>query len=555
MITAAEFDMLNTPIMNHYDLFSRTVLDSIIKKLKQADMTSSAAWQMQRLIESGTVYDMALRIVAARTGQSESGLRKLFEKAGVKALGFDNAIYRKAGLNPGRLALSPAMLDVLKAGIIKTGNKLRNLTMTTAPAAQKLFIDALDLAYTQVSTGAFSYDEAIKNAAKSVVKKGLTVIDYETGKTDQVDVAVRRAVLTGVSQTTARMSLDRAHEMGQDLVQVSAHYGARNRGDIPENHEMWQGRVYSISGTHPKYKDFREQTGYGTGEGLSGWNCRHSFYPFFDGISVNPYTEEELDRMAKKVVTYKGKEISQYEASQIQRSIERNIRKYKREAELLGSNGIDNTEELEKVKKWQKKMRGFVAETEMVRQPAREGGKVARMVVPPEVTLESLEEKIRYEKKYEIAGVFDSQTGKNLLVKKGKAESVEFTSEEARLMKNNILTHNHPLDYSFSQSDLRTIVYSGAKEIRAVTSQHTYSLVNLTKAEHLFAPGEKYSFFEWTSRFRQKYLSSLKEAMFICSVKYADLGNDPEYTHKMIREFARLMEWSYERQAYKRKKK
>ncbi|MCC6148345.1 MAG: hypothetical protein IT308_12365 [Anaerolineaceae bacterium] len=160
-------------------------------------------------------------------------MRKLFEAAGVRSIQFDDMIYKRAGLKPLPLNLSPAMAQVLAAGLRKTQGVVRNLTMTTAIAAQNAFIDAADLAYLQVSSGAFDYISAIRNAVKDVASKGLPVINYASGRKDQLDVAVRRTVLTGVSQTAGNLQLARAQEMGQDLVEVSAHIGARNIGEGP----------------------------------------------------------------------------------------------------------------------------------------------------------------------------------------------------------------------------------------------------------------------------------------------------------------------------------
>lgn len=384
MITAAQFDELNVPILNLYDEFHRTIIKDIARRLKKTEgiMTDAAVWQVQRLVDSGMVYDTAIAEIAKLTNMTEPELKRLFERAGVITLGFDDAVYRAAGLNPMPLNLSPAMLNVLRAGLEKTGGLINNLTKTTAITSQQLYIHAADLAYMQVSSGAMSWNQAIKTAIKEVVKKGVTTVEYPSGHVDQIDVAVRRAVLTGVGQTAAQIQIERANEMQQDLIQVSAHFGARNRGDLPENHEMWQGKVYSRNG-NPKYPDFVTDTGYGTGAGLGGWNCRHSFFPFFEGLSVNPYTQEDLDQMAKKTVRYQGKELSQYEASQIQRKYERTIRKYKREAEILAEVGMDNQAELAKVKEYQAKLRRFTKETGLQRQPWREGGKVESVIKRP----------------------------------------------------------------------------------------------------------------------------------------------------------------------------
>ena len=191
----------------------------------------------------------------------------------MRALAFDDAIYQAAGLNPLPLNLSPAMTQVLVAGLQRTQGTMRNLTLTSAIDAQNLFTDAADLAYMQVSSGAFDYNTAIRQAVESVAEQGLGVIHYASGRREHLDVAMRRAVLTGVNQTAGQLQWARADEMGCDLVETSAHIGARNTGTGPANHEGWQGRVFSRSGKHPKYPDFVAETGYGTGPGLCGWNC------------------------------------------------------------------------------------------------------------------------------------------------------------------------------------------------------------------------------------------------------------------------------------------
>jgi hypothetical protein len=264
------------------------------------------------------------------------------------------------------------MLAVLKATLDKTNAVVNNLTLTTAITAQQDFIHAADIAHQQIATGTMSYDQAIRQAIKNVAAKGLTTVDFASGKQDQLDVSMRRAVLTGVGQTTNQLQLTRADELGSDLVAVSAHAGARNKGVGPANHAAWQGKVYSRSGAHPKYPPFVESTGYGTGEGLGGWNCRHSFYPFFEGVSEKIYESAEVRALNKKKVQYHGQELSQYDASQVQREIERKIRFWKRQAAALGAARLDNAKEVAKVREWQARMRDFIAQTRLDRESARE---------------------------------------------------------------------------------------------------------------------------------------------------------------------------------------
>lgn len=241
MLSADQLDNLTVPITSLYEKYMTSVTEDIARRLSKMGMSEASAWQMQRLTESGAVYENALAEIAKLMGQSVPVLRETFEQAGVTSMRFDDAIYKAAGLDPLPLNLSPAMSNVLAAGLAKTNGIMQNLTMTTALDAQSLFISSADLAYMQVSTGAMSYNQAIVQAVGRVGDTGLYV-HYPSGHRDRLDVAMRRTVLTGVSQTTGELQMTRAEEMGQDLVQVSAHIGSR------ESHQIFQGRVFALNG-------------------------------------------------------------------------------------------------------------------------------------------------------------------------------------------------------------------------------------------------------------------------------------------------------------------
>lgn len=368
MLTAAQFDQLSVPITEFYEEFAQSIINDIARRLvKMGEPTATAAWQLQKLIESGQIYENVISQLSKITGQSEQILKQTFEKAGVTATKFDDQIYRAAGLNPLPLNLSPQALAVLQAGLNKTNGLINNLVQTTAISSQQSFIKAADLAYQQVISGTMGYDQAIRAAIKNIGASGLEVI-YPTGHIDKLDVAMRRAVLTGIGQTTGNLQLARMDDMGTDLVEVSQHLGAR------PSHQIWQGKIYSRSG-NSKYPDFVSSTGYGTGAGLAGWNCRHSFYPFFEGVSkpaLLKEQQEEFDRQNDKVYEFNGKKLTQYEAEQTQRGIERKIRLWKRQAEALKAANLEATKEVAKVKEWQAKMRIFIDKTKLQRQYIRE---------------------------------------------------------------------------------------------------------------------------------------------------------------------------------------
>ena len=114
---------------------------------------------------------------------------------------------------------------------------------------------------------------------------------------------------------------------------------------------MWQGKVYHRGGKveldGEVYLDFEEETGYGTGPGLGGWNCRHSFGVFIPGISERMYTDADLDALKGRPVEYNGKTYTEYEASQYQRRMEAKMREYKRNLAGLEAAGSPVTMDLQ----------------------------------------------------------------------------------------------------------------------------------------------------------------------------------------------------------------
>ena len=217
----------------------------------------------------------------------------------------------------------------------------------------------------QVTSGAFDPNTAVRSAIKSLAQQGVGAITYPSGHVDTLEVAVRRALVTGVNQTCLQMQEARADELGCDLVETTAHSGAR------PSHAEWQGQVFSRSGKSRKYPDFVQVTGYGTGEGLGGWNCSHSFYPFFEGLP-RTYSDKLLDSYKAKNYEYNGKKMTEYEALQTQRGIERKLRRWKRENIAMKAAGQDATESAVKIAQWQAVQKDFLAQTGLKRQRDRE---------------------------------------------------------------------------------------------------------------------------------------------------------------------------------------
>lgn len=176
MLTSDQLDALIEPVVELYRNFEDDVIRDIARRLAGLHI-SSAAWQVQRLSESGMIYEDILNRLARLTHLSDLELRDIFWHAGVRSLKFDDAVYIKAGLHPIPLNLSPAMANVLAAGLRKTQGIVRNLTLTTAISGQTAFINAADNAYLKITSGAFDYNTAIRKAVKDMASQGIVNVN------------------------------------------------------------------------------------------------------------------------------------------------------------------------------------------------------------------------------------------------------------------------------------------------------------------------------------------------------------------------------------------
>lgn len=374
MLTPDQLDALPRRFVQLWQQVEDDILQDIARRMKSLGkldpLTPTAIWQALRLAETRAVRSNTVATLARYTGKSRAEIKRLLETAGAQTLAADDAVYTAAGLDPPPVNQSPALLNLLNAGYRQTCGTWQNLTATTANTVTGAFEDRLSRAWGLISTGALDYNTAIRRAVDDLADT-MPYITYPSGHTDTLEVAARRAVLTGVNQTCAKLQLKRMEEMGCEFVEVTAHEGAR------PTHAVWQGRVYHRGGAvvqdGERYEDFETATGYGTGPGLCGWNCRHNFYPFYPGVSVRNYTDERLAELDARNIPYGGGLYTRYEITQMQRALERRVRKYKRRYLAETTAGVDSSQSAAKLKAARQQLSAFLAETGEQMDGARTG--------------------------------------------------------------------------------------------------------------------------------------------------------------------------------------
>lgn len=338
------------------------ILRDVARRISKMDtLTPTANWQLWRYEQTEALRQDVVKKLARYTGKSEAEIRRLMQEAATRAMEAEDEIYYHYGKEPTPFADNATLQALLNAGYQQTAGTFHNLTATTANTVSGQFEAALDRAHLKVSSGAFDYKSAVKSAVDSLADT-MKYVTYPTGHTDTLEVAARRAVLTGVNQTGAKLQVARADEMGVEFFETTAHGGAR------PSHAEWQGRQFHRGGAvdymGKHYPDFEAATGYGTGAGLCGWNCRHTFFSIFPELGPAPaWTQADLEALNARDIEYNGGKYTRYEISQMQRARERTVRKYKRRYLAEDAAGADTTASAVKLRQARQDLADFISAT------------------------------------------------------------------------------------------------------------------------------------------------------------------------------------------------
>lgn len=315
-----------------------TLLEEICSRLKAADELNEVTVQdIQALRSHGIDLKSIEEAISKTAGISKQKLNSLLNDVVERNQKYYTELIDLAHITQPETLVDVATVDAIKR---QTNDTFRNLTASmgflvgnTMLKPARAYQWALDNAEMQIQSGAINYNQAIKTAVKQIADSGLKVVDYESGHRDQIDVAARRAVMTGVSQLCSKYTEQAAEYLETPYYEVSAHAGAR---DVPgpspwSSHKDWQGKVYSTR-SGDIYPSIYEVCGLGTVDGLEGANCRHRRNVWVEGVSERTYTDEQLAHIDDDIgCEFDGKKYTAYEATQMQRRVEREVRKLKRE--------------------------------------------------------------------------------------------------------------------------------------------------------------------------------------------------------------------------------
>ena len=362
------------------------IMEDVVRRIKKAgEITSTADYQINRLIEMGRSREEVERIIKESLDATWSEMFEMYDKVAEWEYVRNQEVYEQITDEFIAPEDNEWLIQLTEAIRKQTQNTMVNLSQSCGfsvmmggrrvftPFAE-YYQKYVDTAIQDVVTGATDYNSAVRKVVTQMTNSGLRVVDYASGHTNRADVAARRAVLTGVNQITAQISEHNAEKLGTDQFEVSWHPCAR------PDHQTWQGKVFSK-------EELRTVCGYGSVTGLCGANCRHSFDPFIPGISERLYPDDWLEEQNKREAQTKewnGKQLNAYEQTQQQRKMETAMRAQRQKIRLLEEAGADKDDimlekaryqgQLNEYKQFSKKM-GLLEQRERIYQDGL--GKVA----------------------------------------------------------------------------------------------------------------------------------------------------------------------------------
>lgn len=325
MLTPEQLQNLPQELTDLYDQLSEFILRDIARRIaKGAQITDTAEYQLYRARSLGLSTDEIAAKIAEINGSSGAEINRLIREAAAQSDEFDR---KMLGVDKGAavpLEENAQLQKLISAQIAETAGKCENLTNTMGFADHDflgrvyylsmtdMYRREMDSAHMKVVTGATDYMTAIRQDCNKLAASGVRTIDYESRRSDRIEVAARRAILTSVAHVTHRISEQNGEELGADGWEMSAHSGSR------PSHAVYQGRQY----TQKQYERIIKPL-------ISEPNCRHDVFPIILGVSEPVYTEEELQNIDQPPFTYEGRTYTAYEASQQMRKMERAMRKQK----------------------------------------------------------------------------------------------------------------------------------------------------------------------------------------------------------------------------------
>ena len=326
MLTPEQVAALRDKAGQITDPITDFLLEDIARRISEAgQLTSTAAYQVWRAQQLGVSRKEIKKELRKRLKVSQKEIEQLLTQSAEVGYNFDLKRLPHAQAVP--FEQSESLQQIVAAAVELAQEDFTNLTQTlgmvdpfgNALPLQDVYRSCTDFAFKQVITGAADYNTAIRRATKNLAEKGVLTIDYASGVHTSLEAAVRRNIMGGLGLMQEQITQHNHDELGCDGWEISAH------ANSAPDHEPIQGKQYSDAAYEALNNSLVRRIG--------TLNCGHAAFPIILGVNEPQYSPEELEKFREdnqKGVIVDGKHYTGYEATQMQRKLERSMRLQKR---------------------------------------------------------------------------------------------------------------------------------------------------------------------------------------------------------------------------------
>ena len=371
-MTQGEIEKLTVKVSNIFSELEVRIMTDIVRRIKENGFASASVdWQISRLQQLGMAEEDIRGWIQSALQATDAEMDRIFSDEVYKQYYEQEHFFKLAGMQQIPLEENFVLQQLIEATKKQVQGEYKNLTGSMGfairnPATGRIqssplmeyYRTTMDQAVIDIKSGAFDYNTVLKRTVNQMTASGLRYIEYDSGHRDRIDVAARRAILTGFRQVQGKIMEMLANQLGTDLYEVSYHVGAR------PTHQPWQGKAWSM-------QELKQVCGLGEITGLKGINCYHDFKPIPPGAK-RTYTDEQLQKMLEEENTqkeYNGKQYTTYEALQQQRKMERGMRAQRQKIKLLQQGGADEQEIILAKAKYQGQMQTYKDFSEKMKLP------------------------------------------------------------------------------------------------------------------------------------------------------------------------------------------
>lgn len=200
---------------------------------------------------------------------------------------------------------------------------------------EQTYTKVIDECVNAVVSGDETITKSLRSTINQLVDSGVRKIDYKTGYSQRIYTAVRRNILDGMRKVSNEAQEELGKEFDADGVEISVHMNpAPDHANVQgmqftnKQFNLFQKGAKCVDTYGNVYNDALDMKR----RAISENNCYHYIFSIIVGISKPIYSKEKLAEINKKNedgCEIDGQKYTMYQATQLQRMYETEIRKAK----------------------------------------------------------------------------------------------------------------------------------------------------------------------------------------------------------------------------------